>query len=188
MNEGLLPKTRLCPRPSCHKENVLDQQMRLWDNTKPDGCNWYCRRINKKNKRMCPAAFSVRTGTVFARSRLTLSEMVFTIFLNYFLKINSFGFELLLIQLLFTILRLRSCTSGWRTLSLSTKLDRSYVLKTARHLSNGTGNVARFRSKSALDYLSPSAARASSSKSMNRSLGNVSQFFLYIKIIIFQCS
>lgn len=83
MQEGILPKYRLCPRPTCQNENERLQRMRLWRNggseekKRPDGCTWYCdRRISKKNKRKCPKTFSVRSGTFFSGSRLSLPELV----------------------------------------------------------------------------------------------------------------
>ncbi len=69
MAEGILPSERLC-----HKCN---QPMRLWQNTNYSvGCQWVCRRKNKKNKRECPATASVRAHTIFSFSKLSLSEIV----------------------------------------------------------------------------------------------------------------
>lgn len=73
MEQGILPRDRICPRAACQ------QPMNLWQNTafKKDGCNWYCKnRYSKKSKRHCDTKLSVRTGSFFYGSRLTLPEMV----------------------------------------------------------------------------------------------------------------
>ena len=71
MKEGLLPNSQLCPVAKCN------QPMHLYQNTAyPDGCHWYCGHMNKKNKRKCTKALSIRSGTWFSESRLSLVEIV----------------------------------------------------------------------------------------------------------------
>ena len=72
IKEGILPGERMCPK--------CNHPMRLWQSPSyADGCHWMCGHINKKNKRKCTKAMSVRTDTWFAESRLSLGELVRTL-------------------------------------------------------------------------------------------------------------
>lgn len=73
MHEGILPDERFCPQPRC-----ADHPMHLYRNESyKEKCYWVCRkRYSKKHKRLCQEQFSVRSGSFFARSKLTLPEQV----------------------------------------------------------------------------------------------------------------
>lgn len=64
---GLLPRERNCP--TCGKQMTLIQDKKV-----SDGHRWYCRKVSGANKH--EHRLSIRTGTFFSNSNLTLEEIL----------------------------------------------------------------------------------------------------------------
>ena len=66
---GILPESVNCEKCAL--------PMKVYQGTcSVDGCRYVCRRRNKKSGRTCNKEMSVRTNTLFAKSRISISEMV----------------------------------------------------------------------------------------------------------------
>ena len=100
MDEGLLPGERKCPVSNCGHPMRLHQSSAY-----PDGCYWYYGHVNKKNKKRCKKNLSVRTGTWFFQSRLSLVKIVSLITLHgkLYLLIGFFFADLDCIYFFFVV-------------------------------------------------------------------------------------
>ncbi|KZS02857.1 Uncharacterized protein APZ42_034567 [Daphnia magna] len=83
VSDGILPH-RNC--------SLCNQTMALHQSTGyVDGCYWKCTYRNPKNKRPCKGSTSsVRTGTLYERSRLSIPELTF-FFLCFFVNSQSYS-------------------------------------------------------------------------------------------------
>jgi hypothetical protein len=75
VSDGILPH-RIC--------SLCKRQMTLHQNTAyVDSCYWKCTYRNPKNKRLCKGpTSSVRTGTLYERSKLSIPELVIKLIRN----------------------------------------------------------------------------------------------------------
>ena len=69
IDKGLLPGPPDCPKCKLPMHLITARGKYI------DDCCWICNRVNKKKKR-CRIELSVRTNTVFQRSKLSLPELV----------------------------------------------------------------------------------------------------------------